>query len=222
MSLVVFDMDGTLIDSGAEITSRVLKAFASVGLPAPAEEKIRANVGLSLPIYLSAVSGSDDPELVSALFDAYRAAAAASPPGQMPMFDGARALLERLTVRPDTQLAVATGKGRAGLDKTLTQNDMAHYFASFQTPDTNPSKPHPGMLQSAMEECGARPDGTVMIGDAVFDIEMARAAGVRSIGVAWGLQPVAALVAAGATVIVDRFDALYDAIERVLEEKAHA
>ena len=222
MSLVVFDMDGTLIDSGAEITARVLKAFASVGLPAPSQDAIRANVGLSLPIYLGRVSGSDDPEVISALFDAYRAAAAASPPGQMPMFDGARALLERLASRPGTQLAVATGKGRAGLDKTLMQNDMAHYFTSFQTPDTNPSKPHPGMLHAAMDACGARPEETVMVGDAVFDIEMAKAAGVRSIGVAWGLQPVAALLEAGANVIVDRFDGLYEAIETVLEEKAHA
>ena len=94
MSLVVFDMDGTLIDSGAEITARVFKAFAAVGLAAPSEQVIRANVGLSLPIYLSAVSGSDDPEVISALFDAYRAAAAASLPDQMPMFDGARALLD--------------------------------------------------------------------------------------------------------------------------------
>lgn len=222
MSLVVFDMDGTLIDSGAEITARVLKAFASVGLPAPSQELIRANVGLSLPIYLSAVSGSDDPEVISALFDAYRAASAASLPGQMPMFDGARALLERLTLRPATQLAVATGKGKVGLDKALAQNDMAHYFASLQTPDANPSKPHPGMLHSAMDACGVGPDETVMIGDAVFDIQMANAAGVRSIGVAWGMQPAVSLAAAGAAMIVDRFDALYDAIERILKEKAHA
>lgn len=222
MSLVVFDMDGTLIDSGAEITARVQKAFASVGLAAPSGQVIRANVGLSLPIYLSAVSGSDDPEVISALFDAYRAASAASLPGQMPMFDGARALLERLAQRPDTQLAVATGKGMVGLDKTLAQNDMAHYFVSLQTPDTNPSKPHPGMLHSAMDACGVGPDETVMIGDAVFDIQMARAAGVRSIAVAWGMQPVAALVAAGATVTVDRFDALYDLIDGLLGEKAHA
>ena len=222
MSLVVFDMDGTLIDSAAEITARVLTAFASVGLAAPSEQVIRANVGLSLPIYLSAVSGSDDPEVISALFDAYRAAAAASLPGRMPLFDGARALLERLALRPGTQLAVATGKGRAGLDKTLAQNDMAHYFVSLQTPDTNPSKPHPGMLHAAMEACGARPDETVMIGDAAFDIQMANAAGVRSIAVTWGMQPVAALVAAGATATVDRFDALYDLIDQLLEEQAHA
>jgi len=104
-----------------------------------------------------------------------------------------------------------------GLDKALAQNDIGHYFVSRQNADNNPSKPHPGMLHSAMDEAGVGPDQTVMIGDAVFDIEMARAAGVRSIAVAWGLQPVGALRAAGATAAVDHFDALYDTIEQVLE-----
>ena len=222
MSLVVFDMDGTLINSGDAITARVLAAFATVGQPAPSLDVIRANVGLSLPIYLANVADSDDPDLLAALFTAYRAASAAAPPGQMPLFEGARELLDRLHQRPGTQLAVATGKGRAGLDKALAQNEIGHYFVSLQTPDTNPSKPHPGMLHSAMDEVGVGPDQTVMIGDAVFDIEMAGAAGVRSIAVSWGLQPVDALRAAGATTSVDRFDALYETIERVLEEKVHA
>lgn len=222
MSLVVFDMDGTLVDSGAAITARVLAAFAAVGLPAPSLQAIHAGVGLSLPLYMAAVADSDDPDLIARLLAGYRAASAASPPGQMPLFAGARALLDRLHQRPGTQLAVATGKGKAGLDKTLAQNDIGHYFVSLQTADNNPSKPHPGMLHSAMEAAGVGPDETVMIGDAVFDIEMARAAGVRSIAVSWGLQPVDALRAAGATESVDRFDALYETIERVLEEKAHA
>lgn len=221
MTLVVFDMDGTLIDSEAAITARVLTAFASVGRPAPSLEIIRANVGLSLPIYLSAVAETDDADLIGQLFDAYRATSAAAPPGQMPLFAGARALLERLSQRPATQLAVATGKGRMGLDKTLTQNAMGHYFMSLQTPDTNPSKPHPGMLHAAMDAAGMGSSETVMIGDAAFDIEMAKAAGVRSIGVAWGMQPVDALRDAGATAIVHRIDELYDAIDLVLES-AHA
>ena len=99
---------------------------------------------------------------------------------------------------------------------------MASYFVSFQTPDTNPSKPHPGMLHSAMEACGALPYNTLMIGDAVFDIEMAKAAGVRSIGIAWGLQPVEDLAAAGATAAAAHFEDLYDLIDALLEDKAHA
>lgn len=218
MRLVVFDMDGTLIDSGAAITSRVLTAFATMGLPAPAVETIRANIGLSLPIYLGAVSGSDDPAIIDGLFQAYRAAANASAPGQMPLFAGARDLLDRLSQRPDTLLAVATGKGKVGLDKALAQNDIGHYFVSLQSADNNPSKPHPGMLHSAMDAAAASPNETVMIGDAVFDIQMAQAAGVASIAVGWGMQALAALEAAGATATVTHFDALYDTIERVLEQ----
>ncbi len=129
MSLVVFDMDGTLIDSGAEITARVLKAFASVGLPAPSRETIRANVGLSLPIYLGAVSGSEDPEVISALFDAYRAAAAASPPGQMPMFDGARGLLERLK---NTARYAIGGCDREGTGRPRKDADAERHGVLFR------------------------------------------------------------------------------------------
>lgn len=216
MKLVVFDMDGTLIDSESAITARVLAAFAVVGQPAPSPQAIRANVGLSLSLYMAAVSGSTDSELIKALVDAYRAGSAAAVAGQMVLFDGARALLERLSKRPGTQLAVATGKGRAGLDRILAQNDIGQYFMSLQTPDTNPSKPHPAMLQAAMADAGVAPDATVMIGDAVFDIEMAQAARVKSIAVAWGMQPLAALRAAGATAAVDSFAALHAAIEDVL------
>lgn len=217
MILVVFDMDGTLIDSGAAITSRVLSAFAALDLTAPTVEAIRAHVGLSLPIYMAALAGSDEPELIDRLITAYRAVSAAAPVGQMPLFEGARAALDKLHQRRDTLLAVATGKGRLGLERSLTQNDIEGYFVSLQSADNNPSKPHPGMLHSAMADAGVGTDSTVMIGDAVFDIEMAAAAGVRSIAVAWGLQPVAALRAAGATAVADNFDDLYDTIERVLE-----
>lgn len=217
MMLVVFDMDGTLVDSGAAITARVIGAFAALGLAAPEPAVIRAHVGLSLQLYMAAVAGTDDPELVDRLIVAYRAIGAAAPAGQMPLFDRARAVLDRLRDRGDMQLAVATGKGRAGLDRVLEQNDIGGYFISLQTPDNNPSKPHPGMLLSAMHEAGVEPHATVMIGDAVFDIEMAHAAGVASIGVSWGMQAPDDLRRAGASMIIERFDQLEAAIDTVLE-----
>lgn len=221
MTLVVFDVDGTLVDSGAEITRRVRGAFDALGLAQPSGETIRAGVGLSLPIYVGVVAQTDDEELIAQLVDAYRAIAAASPSGLMPLFDGAREAIERLAARPDTILGIATGKGLAGLRKTLDQNDIAHHFATLQTPDNNPSKPHPGMLHSAMDAVGATAAQTVMIGDAAFDMQMARAAGVRAIAVSWGLQSVDDLRRAGADYVIYSFAELDAAIATVLEQ-AHA
>ncbi len=221
MRLIVFDVDGTLVDSGAEIARRVAGAFDRLGLPQPTAQAVRAHVGLSLHKYMGEVAGTTDESLIVRLVEAYRAIALVSAPGQMPLFEGAREALDRLGRRPDTLLAVATGKGMAGLRKTLDENDIAHHFVTLQTPDTNPSKPHPGMLRAAMDAAGVGPDDTVMIGDAVFDMEMASAAGVRAIAVSWGLQPVVDLRNAGAVAVVDSFAELDAAIDSVLEQ-AHA
>lgn len=218
MRLVVFDVDGTLVDSGAEITRRVRGAFDALGLAQPGGESIRSAVGLSLPIYMGVVARTDDDGLIAQLVDAYRAIAASSPAGLMPLFDGAREAIERLAARRDTILGIATGKGLAGLRKTLDQNDIAHHFVTLQTPDTNPSKPHPGMLHSAMNAVGASAADTVMIGDAVFDMQMAKAAGVRSIAVSWGLQPADDLCRAGADSVIHSFADLDAAIATVLEQ----
>ncbi|MEO5806593.1 HAD-IA family hydrolase [Devosia sp.] len=217
MSLIIFDMDGTLIDSGATISSRVNGAFAALGLPQPSAEAVRANVGLSLPLYMGQVADTTDEDLIARLMHAYREISALAPPGQMPLFAGAQTALQRLSMRPQTILGVATGKGRLGLDRALSQTGIGHYFKTLQTPDNNPSKPHPSMLLTAMDECGATPAETLMIGDAVFDIQMARAAGVQAIGVGWGLQSPKDLLRAGAARIIDSFDDLDAAIDELLE-----
>lgn len=217
MSLIIFDMDGTLIDSGATISSRVNGAFAALGLPQPSAKAVRSNVGLSLPLYMGEVAGTTDEVLIARLMAAYREISALAPPGQMPLFTGAQAALERLAARPGFTLGVATGKGRLGLDRALTQTGIGHFFKTLQTPDNNPSKPHPSMLLTAMEECGSTPDQTIMIGDAVFDIQMARAAGVQAIGVSWGMQSAKDLLRAGAARIIERFDDLDAAINELLE-----
>jgi phosphoglycolate phosphatase len=111
---------------------------------------------------------------------------------------------------------MATGKSRRGVNRLFDREGWHKDFATVQTADDHPSKPHPSMLLGAMQETGVAPARTVMIGDTSYDIEMARAAGARAIGVAWGYHTVAELAAAGADAIVERFEDLPAALEDVL------
>ena len=126
-----------------------------------------------------------------------------------PLFPGALATLVELD-RQGRLLGVATGKSRPGLLSVLDHHGLTSLFASLQTADRHPSKPHPAMLEAAMRETGSAPGETLMVGDTSYDMAMARAAGVGAIGVAWGYHPAASLVAAGATTILERFEDLLD------------
>ena len=119
---------------------------------------------------------------------------------QEPLFDGVRGLLEALHSH-GWSLGVATGKSDRGLHSCLTLHGVHALFVTLQTADRHPSKPHPAMLEAAMAEAGAGPRDTVMIGDTTYDIEMARAAGVRAIGVSWGYHAPGELLAAGAEAV---------------------
>jgi len=114
-------------------------------------------------------------------------------------------------------MGIATGKGLNGVHRILQLHGLAGHFTTLQTPDHNPSKPHPGMLESAMRNTGAAPAETIMIGDTTFDIEMGVAADCRTIGVTWGYHAPHELIAAGASVLIDTYDQLDGAIRRLLE-----
>jgi phosphoglycolate phosphatase len=181
---------------------------------------MRRVIGLSLPVAVGQLARTADPAIVDRLVAEYRAYyrdSLAAGPQREPLFPGAREALDRLAARPDTVLGIATGKGLAGVHRILGNHGVAGLFATLQTPDHNPSKPHPGMLLSAMRETGAEPGETIMVGDTSFDIEMALAAGVGAIGVSWGYHEVADLRGAGADLVIDRYDDLDAAIARLLE-----
>lgn len=220
MRLVMFDMDGTLIDTQALIAENAAAAFASVGLPPPTPADVRGIIGLSLPVAIGRLAWTEDVDVIEGLVGAYRAHYRASLERDIdrePLYPGARDALERLKQQPDTILGVATGKGLSGVVRILGNHGLAGHFVTVQTPDHNPSKPHPGMLLRAMAETGAEPASTIMVGDTTYDMELARAAGCRAIGVSWGYHEAAELIAAGAGALIHDYSELDAAIIRVLE-----
>jgi phosphoglycolate phosphatase len=206
--LIVFDCDGTLVDSQAVIVACAQDAFAAVGLLAPSPERIRHIVGLSLEPAMRVLLGRDDPEMGRRIAEAYRDAffaRRAKPDHEEPLFPGVVATLEALRDR-GAVMGVATGKTMRGLVQILEKHDLAEYFVTLQTSDLHPSKPHPAMMEAAMRETGFTPDVTWIVGDTTYDIEMGRFAGCRGIGVSYGNHPAEALTGAGAVHIVDRID----------------
>jgi phosphoglycolate phosphatase len=198
--LVVFDCDGTLVDSQAAICRSMDEAFAIAGLAMPDRIAVRRIVGLSLPQALLRLAPEADDETRALALEAYKAsfrAARSAGTLQEPLFAGMAELLRRLR-DAERLLGVATGMSDRGLGACLARHGVSELFSTLQTADRHPSKPHPAMLEAALYEAGAAASEAVMVGDTVFDIAMARAAGVRAIGVAWGYHDPDELIAAGA------------------------
>lgn len=214
--LIVFDVDGTLVDSQHLIVAAQREAFAAHGLEPPSRVRSLSVVGLSLPEAFTALVGAHGP--IEGLADAYKSAfqrLRADPSCHEPVFPGAAELVDDLARQDGVALGIATGKSRRGVAHLVARHDWQRFFATIQTADDAPSKPDPAMLRQAMAEAGAAPGDTVMIGDATFDMLMARAAGVRPIGVSWGYHPVAALEEAGAAAIVSSYEQLRALLNRL-------
>ncbi|RAH97094.1 hypothetical protein DLJ53_30505 [Acuticoccus sediminis] len=218
MRLVLFDCDGTLVDSGSVIVSSMQGAFRSEGLPPPPDEEVRAIIGLSLPRAV-AVLAARHPEapvdiLVASYKTAYRDQALATT-GLEPTFPGTLEALAAIS-GDSTLLGVVTGKSRRGLDRVLAEHGITDRFAVTVTADDAASKPAPEMVLKALAATGAEARNAVVIGDTVFDIEMARSAGAAAIGVAWGYHPAPDLTSAGAAVIAQSMAELPALVEAVL------
>ncbi len=197
--LAVFDCDGTLVDGQAGICEAMEATFAKAGLPAPGRVAIRRAVGLSLPQAVRRLLPNGDDATLRALVDGYKQAfRSARVDGRLaqPLFEGIAPLLDRLQAA-GWQLAVATGMSLRGLEHVLATHGLTGRFCSLQTADRHPSKPHPAMLEAALFECAADPARAVMIGDTVFDMQMARSMRVRAVGVCWGYHEDSELREAG-------------------------
>lgn len=204
MRLAVFDCDGTLVDSSANIVRAMDATFAAFALPAPEPQAVRRVVGLSLLEAMRALLPDGDSDLHARMAEDYRHVfqrlRADRRLDPEPMFDGVRELLDSLA-SAGWLLGVATGKSDRGLALCLDHHGIADRFVTLHTADRHPSKPNPAMLLACLADAGVGAGEAVIIGDTVFDIGMGVAAGVRPLGVDWGYHAAAELRAAGAVAV---------------------
>ncbi|NOC93388.1 MULTISPECIES: HAD-IA family hydrolase [unclassified Ruegeria] len=214
LRLVLFDVDGTLVDSQGSIVHSMTASFQAASVPVPTRKAILSIVGLSLPHAIARLAPeqplSVQNDLVDGYKEAYHAHRLELGAASSPLYPGAREAIEALHAVPEVLLGVATGKSQRGLDALIEAHGLEPYFVTRQVADHHPSKPHPSMVQTALAETGVDPACAVMIGDTSFDMDMAAAAGVRGIGVIWGYHDRSALTAASC--IIETFDQLPNAL----------
>ncbi|WP_024327395.1 HAD family hydrolase [Thioalkalivibrio sp. AKL19] len=214
LRLVVFDWDGTLMDSPRRIIHCLQRAAVEIGAPVRDEAALRNIIGLGVQAAVRELYPDADDHFVERFATAYRACyLEAEDAPETPLFAGVAALLDWLEAR-EVLLAVATSKSRRGLDQALEATGLGGYFVATATGDEHASKPNPSMLEYVMARAGVEPVRTRMVGDSVYDLEMARHAGVPAVGVTHGVHPPQRLESAGALALLPDLDALLEAFRQ--------
>lgn len=220
LRLILFDVDGTLVDSQGSIVAAMTAAFDAVGLPVPDRAQVLSIVGLSLDDAMLRLAPAQPQaardRLVAGYKEAYHAQRLRDGAAASPLYPGAAEMLARLSEQPETLLGVATGKSKRGLDALLEAHGLERAFVTRQVADHHPSKPHPSMIDTARAETGVAAADTAMVGDTTYDMDMARAAGVAGIGVGWGYHPAETLRAAHT--VIHRFDDLPPALDQIWKD----
>ena len=201
MKLVLFDADGTLIDSQAIIHEAMSRTFLRFGYQAPHISATRSIIGLTLDLAIATILDRQIDEEIVAMTAEYKEfylELAQREDMQSKPFDGIPALIGGLAARKDVLLGVVTGKSRRGVDKLMACKHFSNRFVVSRCADDCPSKPHPAMVSECCDEMGISPRNTIVIGDTGFDMQMAVSAGATAIGVSWGYHPVERIVSGGA------------------------
>ncbi len=211
MKLVLFDCDGTLVDSASNIHSCMAKTFVEAGFPAPGLSLTKSIIGLTLDQAIARMlRRTVDRQIreMAARYKHHSQTLRSHPAFDEPFFDGIRAVVDRLARHDDILVGVVTGKSRRGLNTLIEKHDLRPTIVTSRTADECPSKPHPAMVLECCSETGVDPAATIVIGDAIYDMQMARAAGAGAIGVSWGYATATQLDEAGAHQVVDEPSAL--------------
>ncbi len=206
--LLIFDWDGTLCDSIGRIVDSMRAAASLSGLGERSDEAIKGVIGLGLPEAIATLY----PELrqvdrIEAFRQRYAEHYTSLEVRPAPLFGDVRESLESFR-RRGLRTAVATGKSRRGLDRALAGHGWRDYFETSRCADETASKPDPLMLREILAHCGVRAEKALMVGDSVFDLDMARRAGIDSVAVGYGAQSRAVLMAFAPKLAIDEFSEL--------------
>lgn len=210
-SLVLFDLDGTLIDSAPDICDIMADAFLAAGETPPEDAEVRALIGLSQADMVTALTKDMAADVRQKILCGYRLRYfdLLDDIDVLPVYPGAAATLHLLS-RMGFAMGVATGKAQHSASRLLSEMNCLHHFHTLQCADSNVSKPAPSMVYRAMLETGRNACETILVGDSRYDMQMARAAGITAIGVSWGYTSVPDLLREGASAIAGNFDQLID------------
>jgi phosphoglycolate phosphatase len=222
-TLVLFDLDGTLVDGQHSIYATFAAIFPRFGYPAPSRAEVRSVVGRSLPQAIGDLLGDDAP--VMPLTEAYKAhfhAMRAVDGYSEALYDDVDAVIRRLAAREDLLLGTATGKALRGIHWMIEKQGWHGFFATLQGADTAASKPSPEMVFNACRDTGMKPEDVIVFGDSIYDMQMAASAGATGIGVSWGYGEPATLLKAGASGIIHRFLDVEAAIADFQTGRGHA
>jgi phosphoglycolate phosphatase len=220
--LILFDLDGTLVDGQHSIRATFDVIFPRFGYPKPSAEAVRVVVGRSLAYAIRDLLGETAPaedmaEAYKAHFHVMRAQSGYTEA----LYPDVDTVIRRLAARDDIILGTATGKALRGINWLIDQNGWHGFFTTLQAADTAASKPAPDMVLNACRETGFAPADVIVFGDSIHDMEMAVTAGATAIGVSWGYGEPARLLACGASEIINSFNDVELVINAALE-RAHA
>lgn len=226
MKLVLFDCDGTLVDGAGLICATMDRMFEEAGLAPPPAALTRGVIGRSLDLaileLLPTERHDDLPHLVERYKDHY-VRIRTDRAYHDPVYDGVPDMIEALAAREDILLGIVTGKSRKGVAAVFDAHGFGHHFLTIRTADDCASKPHPAMVLECCFEAGVEAKDTLVVGDTVYDMEMAVSAGATAIGVDWGYGSVEALRGAGAVAILSEPAELFAHLpERLAEGEVNA
>ena len=219
MRLIIFDADGTLINSQAIILEGLNLTFREFGYPQPQKSDALATIGLTLDLLFAKLLNRAVDDEIMAMCVSYKRNAVellSRPELHSQLYDGIDGVLATLSKQPETFLAIATGKSRRGLAKMIETFGYEDKFIALRTSDDCPSKPHPAMILECCEIAGCDASQTVMIGDSNYDMQMAVEAGAKALGVSWGYQSIEKLQQSGAQAIVYTPEEIPEAVDNVL------